>query len=724
MASLFMNTGFVCATLLAATATSAAAETEPVSDVITVYGTTNPLPAFDFPGQVFVVDREEIRQRNASSIGELLRDVPGVQFSGGPRRTGQLPALRGLGGENVLILVDGARQSFISAHDGRFFLDPELIQTAEVVQGPASSLYGSGAVGGVLAFDTLDPRAALADGETYGGTLRLGYQSVNDETLASFTGYTVQGAFDVLGNIATRRSGDISLGNGAELPSDDEITTGLLKAGFNVNDALRLEGSWHHFTNNAIEPNNGQGLSGGSSDTLSRDVDKEVSTDTYRAGVEFDPETPFINANLTVYQSTTSIEELDPSLPRTTLRKIETTGVSARNASTFTFGENELIFTVGGDWYKDEQIGRDSEGTNQIRDGVPNGESEFIGAFAQLEAAFVRPLGLPGELLVIPGVRFDSFESSAAEFDGENDDEATSPRFAASYGPVPWLRVFGSYSKGFRAPSINELYLDGVHFPFPHPVLFDPTGFPPSFVFVNNNFVPNTALTPEETETFEYGLGVDFEDLWRTGDRLWAKVSAFDSDIEDAIDISVIREFEPTCSLPPFFPCTAGTTESNNIDEASIDGIEAQLSYESDLWFARASYSSIDGEDKSDGSDLGTLTPDRLSIDAGLFVDQWDALFGTRIQLADDFERIGIITRTETVAPGVTIDVEELGVVEERDSYAVVDLYARWVPDFGNGLRVDLGVDNVFDEDYERVFQGVPQPGRNVKLSVSYQFAN
>ncbi|NQY39373.1 MAG: TonB-dependent receptor [Henriciella sp.] len=39
---------------------------------------------------------------------------------------------------------------------------------------------------------------------------------------------------------------------------------------------------------------------------------------------------------------------------------------------------------------------------------------------------------------------------------------------------------------------------------------------------------------------------------------------------------------------------------------------------------------------------------------------------------------------------------------DERDSYVVVDLYATYRPDFVEGLRLDVGVDNVFDEEYER----------------------
>ena len=59
---------------------------------------------------------------------------------------------------------------------------------------------------------------------------------------------------------------------------------------------------------------------------------------------------------------------------------------------------------------------------------------------------------------------------------------------------------------------------------------------------------------------------------------------------------------------------------------------------------------------------------------------------------------------------------------EERDGYAVVDLYATWQPRFAENLRLHMGFDNVFEEDYERVFEGVSEPGRNFKVSATYDF--
>lgn len=683
---------------------------ERVEEVVTVYGTSNPIPVFDYPGQVTVVDREALDTLAPSSISDALRDVPGLDFAGGPRRTGQLPTIRGLSGQNVLILLDGARQSFTSAHDGRFFVDPELIGSAEVVRGPASALYGSGAVGGVLALESVDADDLLGEDEVWGGRARLGYQSVNEEALASFTAYTRQNGFDGLASLGIRQSGDIELGSDVDLPSDDDIQTALLKGSYALTDALTIEGSWQRFTNTAIEPNNGQGTAGTGDSILDREVEKDITTDTFRLGLDFNPEAnDWIDLNVTAYQTSSDVDEFDVTIPRTTIRDIETTGFSARNASRFTLGTAETTLTIGGDWFRDEQTGTDDQTDTGTRGGVPNGESEFMGLFAQLEAVIETPAG---QFVVIPGIRYDEFESSSSVAQGNNNsDNAVSPRIASSFAPAgaEWLRLFASYSEGFRAPSINELYLTGLHFEVPHPVLFNPAIG--SFVFAPNNFIPNPNLVPEETETIEFGAGIDFNQVLVSSDRLQAKVSYYQTDADQLINLSVNAAPDPTCFAPPFFqPCTFGTSTSSNVDTAELEGWEGELHYDTDRFFAIASYSTVEGTNLTNGADLGSLTPDRVAINLGLKVPEWNSRVGARVQHASDFEQ-----RVPDGAGGFTLQ-------DERDGYMVVDLYTTWRPDFAEGLRLDLGVDNIFDEDYERVFAGVSQPGRNFKITASWQF--
>lgn len=360
---------------------------------------------------------------------------------------------------------------------------------------------------------------------------------------------------------------------------------------------------------------------------------------------------------------------------------------------------------MGGDWYKDKQVGTDDNNTDGTRDGVPDGEAEFYGIYAQAEARVA--LGEKFDLLVIPGLRYDKFESEAVGVVQNNNDSAWSPRLGVSAGSQN-VRLFGSYAGGFRAPSINELYLDGVHFPVPHPVLFNPAT--QAFVFVNNNFTPNPNLIPETADTFEGGMSLNFDSLIVSGDRFQGKASYYTSNVQDLININVNFAYDPTCFAPPIFqPCTAGMTSSANLDDAELSGFELEGYYESGRISMRASYSTIDGEDKSNSEDLGTLTPNRFTLDTRVKVEEWNAAFGTRLQVVSDFERHEFDRAAN-----------ELVIAETRDGYASVDLYGTWSPSFVKGVRLDVGVDNVFDTDYARVFQGVSEPGRNYKAAISF----
>ena len=117
---------------------------------VSVSATRNPIEAFEYPGMVTVIDPNRPDLRNASTPDDLLNRVPNVEFTGGPRRTGEDPSIRGFSGPDVVIMIDGARQNIDTGHEGRFYLDPSLIGEVEVLRGSASALYGSGGSGGVL----------------------------------------------------------------------------------------------------------------------------------------------------------------------------------------------------------------------------------------------------------------------------------------------------------------------------------------------------------------------------------------------------------------------------------------------------------------------------------------------------------------------------------------------------------------------------------------------
>jgi hemoglobin/transferrin/lactoferrin receptor protein len=661
-------------------------------DIIVVETTKTDLDAFVYPGMTATVDEEALDLLRPVDLDDLLRTVPGVEVSGGPRRTGQTLSLRGQGRENTTLLLDGARQNYNSGHDGVFFVDPALLIGVEAVRGPASSLYGSGASGGVIAFRTANAHDLLDAGETWGYSLGAGYRSVDEETRASASAYGRHGTLDMLGSIARRNSGDITLASGADLPADDESLSGLFKIGNDFAEGIRAELSWQTFDGEAVEPNNAQGVGAvGSLNALAR---KDIGADNLTLNARIaPPSVDWLDLDLTAYRNETGVDELELVSGRRLRRDLETFGVRGDQRFAFDLGAYRTALTVGGEYYEDRQDGFDSNDPNGTRGGAPDADSEFRAGWAQLEIDGPAPFGLPGRVIVLPGIRYDEFETSTPTTSAVTND-ATSQRLGVTYAPIDTFNIFVSWGEAFRAPSINELYLDGTHFSLPHIILGPP-------VFISNEFIANPDLLPEETETLEIGFGVDLAD--RVGaDRLDLRASWYETDAENLIDLFVDFAFDPTCFAPPFFsPCSAGTTQSRNVGAAELTGYEVQASFAEGAFAMDASLTGIDGEDVATGAPLGTLAPTRLFIDGRWTLDRHRLILGGRIQAADAYD-----------AP--------VDPAQHRAGYVVTDIYARWQPFAEHGLSLNAGIENVLDHDYDRVFADVSEPGRSVRFDVSW----
>jgi hemoglobin/transferrin/lactoferrin receptor protein len=675
------------------------------AETVTVTATRNPTSAETFPGMVDVRDFDDIQADIPSTVSDIFYGMPNVQFAGGPRRTGQGPNIRGLGGQDVLTLVDGVRQSWTSGHDGQFILDPSLLAGVDVVRGPNSALYGSGALGGVIAFRTLDASDLLGPGQTAGVRVALGYQDVDDEFLRMATGFTHIGNLDVIGSIGQRTSGDIKLGSGATLAADDDIVTGFAKVGYDVGDGLTVKLSYQGYKDDAVEPDNGQGVSSGAP------VDKRVTNAQFSGQIDWKPSgTNLVDLHLTPYHIEGKVAITDPATGDHAIQDIKTDGFSGDNRIPFEFANVSGIFTFGGEWYQDKQVGRDSAGVGGVRSGVPNGKDEFWGAFAQIEADIDCPLGAPGKLTLIPAVRYDSFDSSST---GNPDlsKTATSPKLAATYAPADWFFVFGNVGKAFRAPGINELYLNGIHFEVPHPFL--------PGVSVANTFQPNPNLKPETSKYWEAGAGLSFSDVLTSGDTLRGKASYWHQSVDDFIDLSVFTPptfYSLGCFTPPTFlaDCNVGTTTSINVD-AELHGTEVEAAYDAPRWALQASYGTISGKESGTPYALNSLMPDIFSLIATLKLPEVDGALNARLQNAGSFHK-----NYDPASNDPPTD--------DRKGYTLLDLYATWTPGTDilsgalRGLRIDAGIDNVTDEDYAPYAQGVSAAGRNFKVLGSYTY--
>lgn len=106
------------------------------------------------PAAITVLTREEIEERGWRTLAEALATVPGMRLVQGGGLGQQASAfLRGSNSRHVLVLLDGVPVNDPSEPNGAFNFGNELlgdIERIEVVRGPASALYGSGAIGGVI----------------------------------------------------------------------------------------------------------------------------------------------------------------------------------------------------------------------------------------------------------------------------------------------------------------------------------------------------------------------------------------------------------------------------------------------------------------------------------------------------------------------------------------------------------------------------------------------
>ncbi len=109
-------------------------------------------PVSEAIGSVTIITREQIEQRQAQSLTDLLRGEAGVDVAnnGGPGKSSAI-FLRGGNATQTLILVDGVRISAATAGTTSIeFIPVDQIERIEIVRGPRSSLYGSDAIGGVI----------------------------------------------------------------------------------------------------------------------------------------------------------------------------------------------------------------------------------------------------------------------------------------------------------------------------------------------------------------------------------------------------------------------------------------------------------------------------------------------------------------------------------------------------------------------------------------------
>ncbi|WP_105102053.1 TonB-dependent hemoglobin/transferrin/lactoferrin family receptor [Microbulbifer pacificus] len=630
------------------------------------------LAATEKDARTVVVTRVQLEEQLPESIAQALKYEPNVQVEGGPRYSNQSPNIRGLSGLRVLQTIDGARQNFNSGHRGTYQVDPELLKQVEVKKGPASSLWGSGAIGGVVAMTTKRASDLLNSGESFGGYLKEELGSNGDSTETSAALYGQSGHLDYLVNGSVSDHDNLEIGGGDELANSASENAALLaRAGFQLGDRQRVDLSIRHNNREEDVPSNPNANVGTSSPLVERDItDQNVTTNYWVQALEGKHTSKF-----TLYRNDTQFDEFRPTQGENGQQdntEVQTTGIAITNATRGFGGE----WVYGLDWYKDD--------VTTVRDGDSrpanlNADTDVLGLYAQADFTFGDTFTLT------PGVRYDRFEAKSQQLtDSARDDSAVSPSIAAAVKATDWMTLTASYAKAFRAPGVEEMYTQGTHFCYFGPFC--------------NTFVPNPELEAEEARNTELRADFAFSGLISSNDELSASASVFRNKVDNFIEQLVINP-HPQMGFPM-------NTTYLNVDEAELKGFELAAAYLVNDLVLGLSYGQTEGRDLADDSYLGNIPANKWVLDLGYYFLQRDLKAGLRTSVVSAQDQL---PESET---------------REFDSYTLADAYVTWEPATGNmnGLKLGLALDNLADEEYRVAFQELYMPGRNIKLSASYRF--
>ncbi|MGI6244547.1 MAG: TonB-dependent hemoglobin/transferrin/lactoferrin family receptor [Pseudochelatococcus sp.] len=680
-----------------ATAAAPAAQTQEASDgadnplvldTITVIATRTDERLVDTLAGASVVTRADVELLQAGSVNALLRNVPGVTVQLSQDDPAQAINIRGLQDfGRVNVLVDGARQNYqTSGHgaNGVFYLDPELIGSVDIVRGPVSNIYGSGAIGGVAAFTTRGIDDILAGDQRYGAEQKTGYGSNGSGFLSSTAGAVRIGtAADVFGQFVLRDKRAYQDGDGNRVDrTGSDLAAGLFK--FNLRP-----GEGHKISGTALYQD--YDFENGSS----TEFRSHVTTGTYTLGYTFArPDIPWLDLSVKGYYTTTRNEQrivspsatyrafnADVGSPRTF--DIGTWGVDIHNTARFATGPVDHALTVGLDGVWDDVTVTDYAGGFGSA-FTPGGKRSLFGAFIQDELRY------NDWLRVIGALRFDSYELEGEGFSSSGD--RVSPRITVGVTPLKGIELYASYAEGYRAPSITETLIDGTH-PFP---AFD--------------ILPNPNLKAETAHNIEGGVNIAYDDVLVAGDRLRGKINVFRNDVDDYIGIVDVGSPQLTpvvpgmpasvCRFSPRLCISLYDQQYRNISKVRLDGAEVEAAYDWGGGFVTLAASRTNGKNRTENLPLESAPPYTIGSTLGL------RFFGDKLTVGARW------TYTGAKKSGST----------PSEDYHLVDLFASYK--YNENVRADFAVQNVFDEQYTQYRHSAASPGLTAKGALTIRFAS
>ncbi|MFD1626063.1 TonB-dependent hemoglobin/transferrin/lactoferrin family receptor [Azospirillum griseum] len=642
-------------------------------DAVTVTATRTANSGFDLPASVSTVGREQLDDAQANTLSTVLRTLPNVNFGGGPRPPSQSPAIRGLLGPRIILSVDGARRNNDGGVNTPLLLDPDLIKQVDVVRGPMSAAYGSGGLGGVMAFETIGVDDVLAPGKTVGGRVKAGYRSANEELSTNLTAAARASGVDLLASATYRDYNTVHTGtggSGSTLPNDGQLKSALVKSTITPNDTNQFRLGYQKFADDLTGPNNpGGNLLFPFSQKLKRRQEQYNAAWAFR-----DADKRLLDGSLSAYYTKFKLDTesrvvpaLDPTSAMTA-----TFGASLQNSSTFDTGSwIHHRVTYGLDFYRDTAKNQSAGSPNSV---LPDGALQSFGGFIQDEIRVLSDWTLTAAL------RQDSYRLTPSGQSASSNDRL-SPKIALKYQPIPALGVFVGYGEAFRAPTLTEMFgnLNTTR------ALF--------------NFRPNPALKPETSKTKEAGVTLALDDLLAKGDSLRAKATIFSEDVKDLISQQTVGTYRRVAP----FSGTGLIFQQRNVANAERWGGEAEMTYSVGDLTVGLAYARLRSKDVATGANL-YAPPDKASLGLQYRVgENWTLRYVGQFAAAQHYDSTALRRRD-----GYT--VHDIGVSYDRDWY-----------------RLDLGVTNLFDKGYVTYQQSQTETysyeeGRSVNLTLTARF--
>ncbi len=722
------------------------------STSVTATGSEN--DTFDLPTPVIVVDALRIQELQPDNAAELLRIEPGVDVNGvGPNQT--RPIIRGQRGLRVLFLENGLRMN--NARRQTDFgeitglVDIDQVETVEVVRGPASVLYGSDAIGGVLNLITTVPPAGGPANTGFSLGLRHGSAGAASRASASVFHHTDRFSFSLGGTYrgtddyksASGSFGSISLERELEVRDtaiDDD--SAHLYLGYRPGDKNSLFLRVNRYRADQagfgfVDP----AAIGDTSGSLIRILYPFQDFDRYTVGYEGSALESALATTIGVqlYQQTNERQLVndifidigpafgpgsgpsgDVQADTLNFTDLDTTGF--RGEVTKILGQNHLV-TYGGEYYRDESFNTDfSVTTTSLRAFFPisfvcgpEGATPIFGSsrvpffqctFVETDdvanapnatnsgyGAFLQDeMRLGDRLSLTLGLRYSKTETRA---------EST-PGWDISGLDFDDDAVVGALNLTYSlTPNLNLVASYGTAFRAPNIVerLFN--GLTPEGLGYQ---VLNPDLKSEESENVDVGL------KYRSRNA-YVEAFYFDTEIDDAI-IQFNLSAEEIGRLPPDVQAVIAQSgvsfvvQQRNADVFRVDGFEIAGGYRFDSGFSiGGNYTNLSGKAESGPNDpTGDTFSDKWN--AHLRYEPADRRYWLEYQIRHNGEE--------------DLDVADLGgpLGDVLPSFTVHRLAAGMIlgDDGDMEHRVGFIVDNLTDELYAEFSNATffrPQPGRN-----------